>query len=132
MFCPRCGTEYREGVTRCAECDVELTADPPEPVAEPVPEWEELATVLATSDATLIPVVKSLLEAEGIPCFARGEGLQEFMGLGRLGAGTNLVTGLVEIQVPKEREAEARALLAARDVPLPDESSFDDGSGGRS
>jgi hypothetical protein len=24
MICPSCGSEYREGFTRCAECDVDL------------------------------------------------------------------------------------------------------------
>jgi hypothetical protein len=30
MYCPICGDEYREGITRCPEHDVELVAEPPE------------------------------------------------------------------------------------------------------
>lgn len=30
MFCPSCHAEYREGFTRCPECDVELVSSPPE------------------------------------------------------------------------------------------------------
>jgi hypothetical protein len=30
MFCPECKAEYRDGFTRCADCDVELVANLPE------------------------------------------------------------------------------------------------------
>ena len=114
MFCPQCGTEYREGVTVCRDCGVGLVEDrPPEP-AEPRYEWADLVTVLRTSDPALIAVAKSLLEAEGIPCFAQGERLQDLLGLGRAGGGVNLVTGPVQLQVPREHESEARLLLEAR------------------
>ena len=126
MYCPECGQEYREGVTVCADCGVALTSDPPPTPREPSAEWLDLETVLETSDAALLLVVRSLLEAEGIPCFARGEFLQEFLGWGRLASGANLVTGPVQLQVPKERSEEARRLLetadfAAREAPA-DES----------
>lgn len=29
MWCPACGGEYREGITRCADCDVPLAPSPP-------------------------------------------------------------------------------------------------------
>src|SRR6202521_3137117 len=32
MYCPQCKAEYRQGFTRCADCDVELVHEPP-PVA---------------------------------------------------------------------------------------------------
>jgi len=41
MFCPECKAEYRQGFTRCADCDVELvhelprTADDDEPTGDP-------------------------------------------------------------------------------------------------
>ena len=31
MYCPRCGSEYREGYVRCADCDRELVATRPDP-----------------------------------------------------------------------------------------------------
>lgn len=34
-FCPRCRSEYREGFSRCADCDLDLVAErPPAPSLE--------------------------------------------------------------------------------------------------
>lgn len=30
MYCPQCKAEYRQGFTRCADCDVELVHEPPQ------------------------------------------------------------------------------------------------------
>jgi len=116
MYCPECRLEFRDDIATCSECGARLTeaapTDPPEPKAE----WLELETVLQTSDAALLAVARSLLDAEGIPSFARGDLLQEFLGWGRLPSGTNLITGPVELQVPADRSAEARDLLAVHVV----------------
>ncbi|HTP69102.1 MAG TPA: hypothetical protein VMJ35_09380 [Dongiaceae bacterium] len=29
MYCPKCGTEYRQGFTHCTDCDVDLVWEPP-------------------------------------------------------------------------------------------------------
>ena len=113
MYCPECGLEYQEAVSLCSECGVALEVDPPPAPAEPTSEWIDLETVLETGDVTLLLVARSLLEAEGVPCFARGEQLQEFLGWGRLPSGVNLVAGPVQLQVPRERSHEARQLLRA-------------------
>jgi len=114
MECPQCGREYPEGVTVCTVCGVELA---PLQSEEEEAEWLELETVLETSDPALLPVVRSALEAGGNPCYAQGETLQDFIGVGRV-AGLNLVTGPVELQVPVERAEEAREILAAAEVDL--------------
>ena len=108
MFCPECGAEYQKGFTTCADCDVELVDRPPP--APPLPSGE-LVTVLETHDQGLIMVVKSLLDGAGIPCFAKNEQLQDFLGWGRIGAGYNVLVGAVRIQVPREYAEEARELL---------------------
>ena len=117
MFCPKCGQEYRDGVTVCGECDVALTPDPPDPPPGDETEWRDLETVLVTSDPALLAVARSLLDAEGIPTFSRGELLQDVVGWGRLPGGSNLVSGPVRLEVPADRSQEARALLAAVDTP---------------
>ena len=124
MYCPECGLEYRQGVTVCPDCGVALVTDRPAVPPDPKPEWVDLETVLETSDPALLTVARSLLEAEGIPSFAQGEVLQEFLGWGRLPSGSNLITGPVRLQVPRERAAEARALLKAVGPPV--EASTDE------
>ena len=116
MYCPECGDEYRDDVAQCSECSVALVSEPPLNAPVPRTEWFDLETVLETGDSALLAVSRSLLEAEGIPCFARGEVIQDFLGWGRLPSGVNLITGAVQLQVPTERSAEARALLEAVDT----------------
>jgi hypothetical protein len=59
VFCPVCGDEYRPGFSRCSDCDVELTENPPPEIQEAPP--FELVTVLETGDQSLVAVAKSVL-----------------------------------------------------------------------
>lgn len=77
------------------------------------PERLHLVTVFATSDPVRVALAKVALEAEGIPFVAKGEGVQDLFGVGRLG-GTNLITGPVQIQVAEAHAA--RALERLRDI----------------
>ena len=113
MYCPVCGLEYREGVTECRDCGVALTLDPPPEPPEPTAEWLDLETVLESSDPARLLVAQSLLTAVGIPCFVRGQLIQDLLGLGRAPWGMNFITGPVQLQVPMERGEEARQLLMA-------------------
>jgi hypothetical protein len=112
MFCPECGSEYREGFTACAECEVALVPDLPAEFAEPEPDGEEtLVTVLAAGDLSLLTRARSLLEAEGIPYSMDGEGLQNLFGAGMIGLGYNQIVGPPHLKVREEDEARARELL---------------------
>jgi len=106
MYCPQCGVEYREGFTECADCGVRLAAGTPPPET-PVPFEPRLglAVVLETNDSIQLAMAKGLLEDAGIPFFV-------------LGQITTLVTDVdgflrkwVRVQVPCDREAEAREVL---------------------
>jgi hypothetical protein len=110
MFCPACGGEYREGFTRCDDCDVDLVETLPASRVEHA-EPGGLETIFATGDPVVLLTAKSLLEEAGIPCITRGEGLQDLFGMGRLGTGFSLVAGPMEILVPGERRQEAAELL---------------------
>lgn len=83
-----------------------MTHDP-----EPRPD-AVLVPVLQTGDAALIAVAKSLLEAEGIDFFVRGEGLTDLFGLGRLTAFNYVVGEPPAFLVREEDAARARELLA--------------------
>jgi len=77
-WCPKCRTEYRPGVARCADCGSELIAAlPTEPEPEPEPEREPpafgegeefkqevLCSVIGELHASL---VMNALKAAGIP-----------------------------------------------------------------
>jgi len=70
----------------------------------------ELVPVLATGDAALIALAKSLLESEHIEYLLIGEGLQDLFGLGRV-TGYSFAMGPAEFWVRADDEARARELL---------------------
>lgn len=70
MFCPKCATEYQAGVAVCADCNVPLV---PEHPAEPVDDLIEAEEILATYNVGDILMIKSLLDANGIPYLLHGE-----------------------------------------------------------
>src|SRR5260221_11524796 len=66
MKCPRCGSEYREGFTRCTDCDLELVPSAPPPEAGDVRSHIELVKVFEGGNPAVIPLVESLFEDAGI------------------------------------------------------------------
>jgi hypothetical protein len=117
MFCPECEAEYREGFNKCSECDVPLVHELPV-----VDHGEPTVGVFRTADASLLPVVESVLRAEGVPFSVQGEETSGgLFPLGSFGGGSdNRRLGAV-IRVPKSREEEAKALLEAA-VPLAEDA----------
>lgn len=113
MFCPECGSEYREGFTACVDCEVALVPEQPAEFAERGPEGDDtLVSVLAAGDLSVLTRARSLLEAEGIPYSMDGEGLQNLFGAGMIGLGYNQIVGPPHLKVREEDEARARELLA--------------------
>jgi len=110
MFCPKCGGEYVEEISRCTECDVALIREPPDEV--PLDEADQLVPVLRTGDPLVVALAKSLLDSAGIDFFVKGEGIQDLFAFGRVGTGFSPVTGPAEFQVRRYKEEEARAVLA--------------------
>ncbi len=112
MYCPQCRVEYREGFTECADCHVPLLAGAPPTEPDPFDPALELVVLLETNDQIQLSMVKGLLDDAGIPYFV-------------LGQITTLVNDInpflyktVKVQVPKDREAEAKALLETLEVPV--------------
>ena len=65
-FCPNCRTEYRDGVTACADCDVSL-ADSLPVSEEDVFESVDPVLLHFFEDGISAEIVKNALEENGIP-----------------------------------------------------------------
>lgn len=110
MFCPQCRTEYREGFTVCAECQVDLVAELP-----PEPELVQFEEILQTYNPADIAVIKSLLESEGITYYFKGDHLT----LRPIGDAARLMVSMEEAET-------ARELLSDLDLSYTEASSFKD------
>jgi hypothetical protein len=108
VICPNCGTEYRDGFTRCADCDVDLVEPPPPP--EPPPQID-LVQVFESGNPALIPVIESILEDAGIDYMTKSEPIQHMFGWGTFGSNLNYVIGPVQFLVRAEDADAARELL---------------------
>jgi hypothetical protein len=63
VFCPVCKVEYRQGITRCADCGAELVPALPQ---EPEPVDEPLEIVWRGSDPLAVSKVQDVLEGAGV------------------------------------------------------------------
>src|SRR5687767_11308242 len=108
MICPECGSEYRDGFTRCTECEVDLVqpTDPAGEVSQP-----RLVKVYETGNAAIIPVVQSLPADADIDFMTKGEPIQDLFGWGRFGTNLDYVIGPVHFYVREEDQQEAEAVL---------------------
>ncbi len=107
MYCPECGSEYREGFVTCADCEVPLTEAPP---AEDFHPDRQFVTVFEGSDPAALALAESLLLEEKIPYFKKGEQVQDLFAMGRL-LSYNPVVGPIVIQVPEEHAEAAFEML---------------------
>jgi hypothetical protein len=124
MFCPQCEEEYAWDVMVCPTCDVETVDRLPGP--EPTPDVE-LVSVLATGDPGVLALAKSLLDAEQIDYFVRGEGLQDLFGLGRI-TGFSFAMGPAQFLVRADDADRARGLLEGLATADPKADSPDEAS----
>ena len=117
MYCPQCGVEYREGFSECSDCRVPLLSGTPPVEPDPFEPNLDLVVVLETNDAVQLAMAKGLLEEAGIPLFV----------LGQIATLVQDVDGFlrkwVRLQVPRDREAEARELLEQLLQPIPEEGT---------
>jgi len=74
MFCPVCKAEYRQGFTRCADCDVELVYEPPAAAIVPLetadpgdPEEDPFCSFWKGDDPRVHAELCELLGEQGIP-----------------------------------------------------------------
>ncbi len=116
MYCPECGVQYRDGFTECTDCHVPLMSGSGEEDTDREDSFDpslELVVVLETNDRVQLAMAKGLLEDAGIPLYV----------LGQIATLIQDVDGFlrkwVRLQVPRDREAEARELLEQMLQPVP-------------
>ena len=99
-FCPACRMEYREGVSRCADCDRDLVDRLPD-VSEDSREntGEEFVPLPDVEGGVYAEMLKDALEEMGISCFIHSDGLVDTLGI----TGTGPVRKWFRIFVPKSQ-----------------------------
>ena len=70
MFCPKCGTEYREGFYVCIDCNSDLVNDLP---PEEEPEFTDYVEIMGTYNPADIALIKSILDSENITYYFNAE-----------------------------------------------------------
>ena len=84
MYCPECRAEFRDEIAVCPDCEISLVAELPE---EADLSEDELVLVMETADVAVLPVVKSLLRAAGVPFIVQGDEAMGVLPVGRIGLG---------------------------------------------
>jgi hypothetical protein len=77
MFCAKCRCEYREGFTTCSDCNIPLVHELP---PEAGPDYIEFEEILSTNSPSDRPLIKSILDAEGIAYIFQGEYVSAYVG----------------------------------------------------
>lgn len=108
--------EFRATLSRCLDCGAPLMPGERPETLELATEYVELVTVFVAADFSQGYVLASVLESAGIPVFLKGEHL-----VGAVGELPATVSQL-EVQVPLEREAEAREIASVWERPTGRES----------
>jgi hypothetical protein len=122
MLCPSCGSEYREGFARCADCDVDLVSDlPPVPPSGDPRSQIELVEVFETGDPGEMSVFEALLNDAGIDFTTSSETAKDYYAGGRFGGSFGF--GPTKYFVRSEDEATAREVIAnlGAQAPPPEE-----------
>lgn len=133
MWCPNCGSEYRQGYTHCSDCGHELVHTPPEvsehetqprPPFDPHSIGPELVEVGSYGGRFEGEMIRSLLRGNGIESMMTGDGTT-------YGEAYPMTVGplsVVKVLVRPEDEERAREVILAADTGEAgyDESEEDD------
>jgi len=99
MFCPKCGTEYREGFYVCTDCNSDLVDQLPPDEESKEPEFIEYVEIMGTYNPADVAVIKSTLDAENITYYFNAE---HFMYVSPLAESVRLMVKKDEVEKAKE------------------------------
>ncbi len=101
MICPKCESEYVDGITVCPTCGVELVS--PEEFERNLTKPSDWITVYTTSDFIEATMLKSNLESAGMETVIIDKHDSNFPAWGDL--------SVIKIDVKKTNAAEAREII---------------------
>jgi len=110
--------EYIFGMTQCPTCGTPLVERAAIDNAEALRQVDadvDVETVFVTADGTEAAVIRSILEASGIPFMMDGVADQQYLGLGWAGVGV-VGRGGVSFMVRTDDAAAAKELLEQREL----------------
>ncbi len=114
MICPNCKKEFEKNIYDCNECFI--------PLVKEIKTDDEAVVILRTGSKPEVAILKSILDDAQIPYAAKGEDLQDIIGLGSLGPRVNYAAGYIELLVNKCNLEEVVSLLKAMQQEVPEES----------
>jgi len=107
MICPKCKSEYIEGVYTCSDCEVSLVDHLPIPAQELEADFTDVnfLSVYNPIDSQEVSIIKMILEREGIPHYIKNDRLH--------GAALFSIQGpgKMEVFVPENFARQVRDLL---------------------
>lgn len=99
MFCPICGTEYRDGFSKCADCGSNLVDEPPPPENDEKP-GKPLIALYSPNDELELSMIRGLLDAYEIRYFV----LNDYFGSMRVGPQIDLVNKKTIMVAPEDHD----------------------------
>lgn len=117
MFCPKCRSEYREGYTRCSNCNVDLVPELPKIENDEDSYSFEPVYIKYASNQIDAEMMMDILRSNNIPCFRKSKGAGGYL---NIAAGFSVFGE--EIYVDKKDYDAAAELLESFEFSTSDEN----------
>ena len=76
MFCPKCKSEFVDGINKCPECRVGLLEELPPDPKPPKSEFTDYAEIFVNPSPADVAILKLILDSKEINFFIEGENAQ--------------------------------------------------------